>query len=254
MLTTWTCRFVTTVPQNKRFPRGFLPVPEPAQRPPIAALRCASRFNVVLRFQCVSVCFRRPMKFLDIPNLAMLTTYLSGKELGDFVLVARIEAYSCAMPAAAAVLSFRARRGPDVSLPRWRVAGPPFMSTSLPFLKYFSLTPLRGCPLFNIPPPPCAPSGVACATGKAAGEDKKLGKILEKQYATEAALDHTSSPKSPLLTATPLGDLSEASTRRLLINLIATLNASFPDYDFRYSLPHCALLPGLLLRCVGSGW
>ena len=35
------------------------------------------------------------MKFLDIPSLAMLTAYLSGKEVGDFVLIARIEAYSC---------------------------------------------------------------------------------------------------------------------------------------------------------------
>jgi hypothetical protein len=29
-----------------------------------------------------------------------------------------------------------------------------------------------------------------------------------------------------------LGDLSSNSTRRLLIDLISTLNASFPDYDF----------------------
>lgn len=65
--------------------------------------------------------------------------------------------------------------------------------------------------------------------GKAAGEDKKLGKVLEKQYKDEA----TAEPTSPVVTATPLGDMSSVSTRRLLINLIATLNASFPDYDFR---------------------
>lgn len=29
-----------------------------------------------------------------------------------------------------------------------------------------------------------------------------------------------------------IGTLSESSTRRLLIDLISTLNASFPDYDF----------------------
>jgi hypothetical protein len=31
---------------------------------------------------------------------------------------------------------------------------------------------------------------------------------------------------------TPLGDFSELSTRKLMTNLILTLNASFPDYDF----------------------
>ena len=34
--------------------------------------------------------------------------------------------------------------------------------------------------------------------------------------------------------SSPLGDFSDSSTRKLLINLIATMNASFPDYDFRY--------------------
>jgi len=34
------------------------------------------------------------------------------------------------------------------------------------------------------------------------------------------------------LGTSPLGPLSDASTRRLLIDLIATMNASFPDHDF----------------------
>lgn len=36
------------------------------------------------------------MKFLDIPQLALLTAYLSGRELGDTVLSAKVEAFSCA--------------------------------------------------------------------------------------------------------------------------------------------------------------
>ena len=90
------------------------------------------------------------------------------------------------------------------------------------------------------PAPPPSNSMPCMAAGKAAGDDKKLGKILERQYASEAAAGAGGSggpdagaPKSPLITSTPLGDLSEAPTRRLLINLISTLNASFPDYDFR---------------------
>jgi hypothetical protein len=36
------------------------------------------------------------MKFLDVPKLAVLTAYLSGRELGDTVLSAKVEAFSCA--------------------------------------------------------------------------------------------------------------------------------------------------------------
>ena len=62
---------------------------------------------------------------------------------------------------------------------------------------------------------------------KRAGDDKKLSKQLERQYADEAS----SSPAS-LDTNSPLGALGAATTRRLLIDLISTMNASFPDHDF----------------------
>lgn len=61
---------------------------------------------------------------------------------------------------------------------------------------------------------------------KRAGEDKKLSKVLEQQYVDELA----SGPSS--LGSSPLGPLSDSSTRRLLIDLISTMNASFPDHDF----------------------
>lgn len=35
-----------------------------------------------------------------------------------------------------------------------------------------------------------------------------------------------------MLGSSPLGPLSESTTRRLLIDLISTMNASFPDHDF----------------------
>mmetsp|Transcript_4014 Transcript_4014/g.11764 ORF Transcript_4014/g.11764 Transcript_4014/m.11764 type:complete len:224 (-) Transcript_4014:412-1083(-) len=61
---------------------------------------------------------------------------------------------------------------------------------------------------------------------KRAGEDKKMAKLLEQQYVDEIA-------SSPLqLGTSPLGPLSDSSTRRLLIDLISTMNASFPDHDF----------------------
>ena len=58
---------------------------------------------------------------------------------------------------------------------------------------------------------------------KRAGDDKKLAKVLECKVAEDlkeqgGGVSRTSS----------LGDLSNTSTRRLLIDLISTLNASFP--------------------------
>lgn len=70
---------------------------------------------------------------------------------------------------------------------------------------------------------------VECYSCKAAGTDKRLGKQLERQWSTE--ITNTTSPSlSP--TMSPLGPITEAQTRKLLLSLITTMNASFPDYDF----------------------
>eukprot|EP00698_Gefionella_okellyi_P005787 TRINITY_DN15240_c0_g1_i1.p1 TRINITY_DN15240_c0_g1~~TRINITY_DN15240_c0_g1_i1.p1 ORF type:complete len:226 (+),score=25.81 TRINITY_DN15240_c0_g1_i1:33-710(+) len=60
---------------------------------------------------------------------------------------------------------------------------------------------------------------------KRAGEDKKLAKLLESQLAAESA-------RSPPLSCSPFGPLGESQSRRTFIDLIATLNASYQDYDF----------------------
>jgi len=96
------------------------------------------------------------MKFLEQPQLEMLTSFLSNREIGDRILNGRIEAFSC----------------------------------------------------------------------KRAGEDKRLSKMLEQQYVDELACSPTA------LGSSPLGPLSDSGTRRLLIDLISTMNASFPDHDF----------------------
>jgi len=95
------------------------------------------------------------MKFLEQPQLEMLTAFLSGREVGDRILNGRIEAFSC----------------------------------------------------------------------KRAGEDKQVAKMLEAQYKAELST-------SPASENSSLGPLSESSSRRLLIDLISTMNASFPDHDF----------------------
>jgi len=63
---------------------------------------------------------------------------------------------------------------------------------------------------------------------KRAGDDKKLSKVLEAKIVEGLSCNSARSRKR----SSSLGDLSSVSTRRLLIDLISTLNASFPDYDF----------------------
>lgn len=64
---------------------------------------------------------------------------------------------------------------------------------------------------------------------KRAGSDKKLYNDLESHYSSLAQ-----SPDGHLAYSTsPFGPLSQRTSRHTLISLISTLNASFPDYDFR---------------------
>lgn len=59
---------------------------------------------------------------------------------------------------------------------------------------------------------------------------------LEAQYREELASASKPVQKSSL------GSMEDAATRKLLINLIMTMNATFPDYDFRFedaSRPRC---------------
>ncbi|TDH71308.1 hypothetical protein CCR75_005724 [Bremia lactucae] len=61
---------------------------------------------------------------------------------------------------------------------------------------------------------------------KKAGSDKRLAKSLELYYQQE--MEEVNNP----LSVSPLGPLAAPATRKVLINLISTMNASFPDYDF----------------------
>ncbi|KAJ2759023.1 RNA polymerase III-inhibiting protein maf1 [Coemansia nantahalensis] len=71
---------------------------------------------------------------------------------------------------------------------------------------------------------------------KAAGADKKLFRFLENKYQEDVEEAKGLSPEQSSLTNTmsPFGPLTQAASRKVLFYLIATLNASFPDYDFRY--------------------
>lgn len=100
----------------------------------------------------------------------------------------------------------------------------------------------------NFSTPDCHVVGnVDLYTTKAAGSDKKLYKdienSLESQYESLLKLSASLSPPqqtgfSPLdlSRSSPFGPLSQISSRRTFAYLIATLNASHPDYDFSHVL------------------
>lgn len=80
-------------------------------------------------------------------------------------------------------------------------------------------------------------------TTKAAGSDKKLyrniDKSLESQHESLVRMSSSFSPPDESLNlsrASPFGPLSQISSRRTFAYLIATLNASHPDYDFSHIL------------------
>ena len=84
-------------------------------------------------------------------------------------------------------------------------------------------------------------------TTKAAGSDKKLYRniesSLESQYESLLKLSASVSPPQDsglssvdLSRSSPFGPLSQVSSRRTFAYLIATLNASHPDYDFSHIL------------------
>ncbi|PVU93585.1 hypothetical protein BB561_003181 [Smittium simulii] len=71
---------------------------------------------------------------------------------------------------------------------------------------------------------------------KVAGNDKKLYKYLQHKYSedeVEARSISTSLPAQNSSPPLPSAVQIENSTKRTLFYLISTLNASFPDYDFR---------------------
>ncbi|KAF6256138.1 Maf1-domain-containing protein [Scenedesmus sp. NREL 46B-D3] len=70
---------------------------------------------------------------------------------------------------------------------------------------------------------------------KLAGLDKKLSRSLDQEVQQVAS----SAGSSPLeLSRSPVGPLTDASSRKTLIYLILTLNHIYPDYDFSQLRAH----------------
>lgn len=89
--------------------------------------------------------------------------------------------------------------------------------------------------------------------GKLAGSDKRAAK--EITHAVDSQLSHSAvalqqhASLANSASQTPLGDLHEPSTKQLLVSLITTLNASFPDYDFRSVTDRTTTHSALAIGC-----
>ena len=92
-----------------------------------------------------------------------------------------------------------------------------------------ALLDLRAAPFLALTP------GRRCCAGKLAPSEKRLASSLDKQLINElgGAEEHAMPTSISPASASPLGSVNEAGTRKLLINLILTLNNTFADYDFR---------------------
>jgi len=69
--------------------------------------------------------------------------------------------------------------------------------------------------------------------GKDTGEDKQLRKELESKILEE--IEELKSPEFSFSSSlvSPFGPLDQTASRRTFFNLFSTLNALFPNYDFK---------------------
>lgn len=126
---------------------------------------------------------------------------------------------------------------------------PYFRNDAPELINYSQFLPLRDFDVvasgLNFDTPDChVTGGCDLYTTKAAGSDKKLYKNIDRSLESqhEAMLKFGASLSPPqrsslnLARSSPFGPLSEISSRKTFAYLIATLNASHPDYDFSHVL------------------
>jgi hypothetical protein len=91
-------------------------------------------------------------------------------------------------------------------------------------------------------------------SGKAVGADRRLAHEIDRHL-----LEDAGSASSPVVlgVASALGDLNDPHVKKLFGYLVGTMNASYPDYDFRcsisffLSLPHSLSLSSLIAMPSG---
>jgi len=140
------------------------------------------------------------MKRISLGNLEAITSHLTSRPFGSFVLSGKLELFSCSTIFSSDSLS---------NVPTGTLAA----------------TQLSQAPL-------TAPSSSSASAEL--GENQ--GKVLVTRRARSATIDE-SPPRKMKHRRMSLGDLGEDSSSKLLANLIEALNDFFPEYDFRFTKP-----------------
>ncbi|KAF2073953.1 hypothetical protein CYY_004740 [Polysphondylium violaceum] len=141
------------------------------------------------------------MKYIDLINLVGLNSYLDSIDLGDSIVRGSLEAYSCKAA------------GSDKKIMKSLDRELEILSTSAN-----KNNGLLGAGL-NIDSNTLGSTPTAAAMG------------------TSYNAAYSVSPSNNSYGVSPFGPLSSSSSRKTMIYLIQTLNASFPDYDFSDSKP-----------------
>ncbi|CAN0427963.1 unnamed protein product [Pylaiella littoralis] len=148
------------------------------------------------------------MKYLDEPRLAYWSNFLQSVELGDRLLSVRTDAFSCKKAGDDKRLSKELERQLSASLPT-RPSRLSSVSSSTSATTAASHAP---------------PGAAAAAAVSAGGGSKGEGAAAAATAAAASAAAYGTSPS--------FGVLTDVGVRRTLVDLICTMNASFPDYDF----------------------
>jgi len=141
------------------------------------------------------------MKYIDLINLVGLNSYLDSIDLGDSIVRGSLEAYSCKAA------------GSDKKIMKSLDRELEILSTS-------------------------ANANSGSHLLQHAGLNIDSGATTGTSYnSTSNAAAYSLSPSNNSYGVSPFGPLSSSSSRKTMIYLIQTLNASFPDYDFSDSKP-----------------
>ena len=182
------------------------------------------------------------MKYIDNFNLFELTNYMTEKEFGLCVLNGKLEAFSLI------------RSPPVISLvgddSKATVAGfSGIASDSIEGLKMPTSSSSSSCKSgVRHHPTNSATTAISLKIDSAGAvkgyEDQNVSQFpCAQRRRSNSTTGGPSACRKPLrLRATSLGDLGEPSSRRLLFDLISTLDDFFPDYDFDTTKPEQFLI------------
>lgn len=183
------------------------------------------------------------MKFLDFERLGLLSAALANKHVGDKVLMGRIEAYSCKPLSDDKRIKKELESDLGGSNGALGATGGG-LAGSLPTTHHLHSSNSSSCSnsnsinagLCQSSVPPSLPSSFTSSISRIppSGSGFRAGSMPTgfSSAAGGASSLFLSSSSAGTSASSPLGDLSDSATRKLLVYLISTLNAAFPDYDF----------------------